>query len=133
MKSSESLQPPYAVPVPASGVRIARPTAADSIVVYSSKKQEVTIALVPETIIRKGQTTLTPADLTVDTRVHVKARFADDVYTAVVVIVQEEDEGEEPPPAATREYEGRVTGATLWTWPSRPATSERSRNSRIAS
>lgn len=93
---------------------VIRTAAADSIVVYSSKKQEVTIALVPETIIRKGQTILTPADLTVDTRVHVKARFSADVYTAVVVIVQEEDEGEgeEPPPAATREYEGRVTGAT---------------------
>lgn len=95
-----------------------RTAAAGSIVVFSSKKQDVTIALVPETIIRKGQTVLTPADLTVDTRVHVKARFANDVYTAVVVIVQDEDEddgegeGEEPPPAVERQYEGRVVSAT---------------------
>ena len=95
---------------------VIRTAAAGSIVVFSSKKQEVTIALAPETVIRKGQTILTPADLTVGTRVHVKARFANDVYTAALVIVQDEDEdegeGEEPPPAAVREYQGRVTGAT---------------------
>jgi hypothetical protein len=89
-----------------------RSAAADSIVVYTSHKQEVTIGLTPETIIRKGQTILTPADLTVDTRVHVKARKANDLYTAVLVIVQDEDDGEDDTPPAVREYEGKVVGAT---------------------
>ena len=92
-----------------------RSAAADSLVVYTSRKEEVTIALTPETIFRKGKTLLTVADLTPDTRVHVKARFAADAYSAVLVIVQNQDDGEgeddgsEPP--AVREYEGRVVSA----------------------
>ena len=90
-----------------------RSATADSIVVYTSKKVEVTIGLTPDTIIRKGQTILTPADLVVDTRVHVKARFADDAYTAILVIVQNEDDGEDDdPPPAVREYEGKVVSFT---------------------
>jgi hypothetical protein len=94
---------------------VIRTAAADSIVVYTSHKQEVTIGLVAGTTIRKGQTALTPADLAVDTRVHVKARLANDVYTAALVIVQDaegEDDDVPPPPAAVREYEGRVVAAT---------------------
>ena len=90
-----------------------RTAAADSIVVYTSHKEEVTIGLAAETVIRKGKTALTPADLTVDTRVHVKARFANDAYTAVLVIVQNpagEGEGETPP--AVREYQGTVVSAS---------------------
>jgi len=90
---------------------VIRSAAADSIVVYTSHKQEVTIGLAAETIIRKGQTILTPADLVVDTRVHVKARFANDLYTAVLVIVQNE-EGEDGVPAVQKEYEGRVVAMT---------------------
>jgi len=89
-----------------------RSAAADSIVVYTSKKEEVTIGLTVDTIIRKGQTILTPADLLVDTRVHVKARFANDVYTAILVIVQNEDDGEDDTPPAVREYEGKVVSLT---------------------
>ncbi|MGZ5444537.1 MAG: DUF5666 domain-containing protein [Thermoanaerobaculia bacterium] len=91
-----------------------RAAAADSIVVYTSHKQEVTIGLTPDTIIRKGQTLLTAADLTVDTRVHVKARFANDAYSAVLVIVQDDDDDEDDDgtPPAVREYEGRVVSAT---------------------
>lgn len=94
---------------------VIRTSAADSIVVFTSHKQEVTVTLAPETIIRKGQTILTPAALTPNTRVHVKARLANNVYTAVLVIVQTEEDGEDgedtPAPAA-REYEGRVVSAT---------------------
>ncbi|HEY0372547.1 MAG TPA: DUF5666 domain-containing protein [Thermoanaerobaculia bacterium] len=94
---------------------VIRTAAADSIVVYTSHKEEVTIGLAAETVIRKGHTSLTPADLTVDTRVHVKARSANDAYTAVLVIVQNQGDGGDddvPPPATVREYEGRVVGAT---------------------
>lgn len=97
---------------------VIRTAAADSIVVYTSHKTEVTVGLVPETLIRKGHTALTAAAaLTVGTRVHVKARLANDLYTAVLVIVQnpgdDEDDGVPPPPPATvREYEGKVVSST---------------------
>lgn len=89
-----------------------RSATADSIVVYTSHKVDVTIALTPDTIIRHGQTILTAADLLVDTRVHVKARLANDAYTAVLVIVQNEDDGEDDTPPAVREYEGKVVSMT---------------------
>jgi uncharacterized lipoprotein NlpE involved in copper resistance len=91
-----------------------RSAAAGSIVVSTSHKEEVTIALGAETTIRHGQTALTAAALTADTRVHVKARRAGEVYTAVLVIVQNrEGEDDTPPPAgAVREYQGRVVAAT---------------------
>lgn len=93
-----------------------RTVAADSIVVYTSHKVEVTIGLAPETIIRKGQTALTAADLTVGTRVHAKARLANDLYTAVLVIVQnpadDEDNGPVQPPGTVREYQGTVVRST---------------------
>ena len=38
VRSSERIEPLYAVPIPASGVRIPRPTAADSIVVYKRER-----------------------------------------------------------------------------------------------
>jgi hypothetical protein len=86
-----------------------RTAAADSIVMFTSKKAEVTIALTPETVIRKGNTTLTAADLAADMRVHVKATQQGELYTAVLVIVQNDGtgDGEGAPPAVT-EYEGTV-------------------------
>ena len=42
VKSSETFEPLYAVPIPASGIRIPRPAAADSVVVY---KRERTLIL----------------------------------------------------------------------------------------
>ena len=42
VRSSETIEPLYAVPIPAAGIRIPRPTAADSIVVY---KRERTLIL----------------------------------------------------------------------------------------
>ncbi|HET8775583.1 MAG TPA: DUF5666 domain-containing protein [Thermoanaerobaculia bacterium] len=96
---------------------VVRTAAADSIVVYTSHKVEVTIGLTPETLIRKGHTALTSAGLTVGTRVHAKARLANDVYTAILVIVQnpgedEDDDVPPPPPATVREYEGKVVSST---------------------
>ena len=91
-----------------------RSVAADSIVVFTSKRVEVTIGLTPDTVIRKGRTLLTAADLLVDMRVHVKARKVGDAYNAAQVIVQEpdddDDDGEDDGPAV-REYEGIVRSA----------------------
>lgn len=92
---------------------VIRTAAADSIVVFTSHKEEVTIGLAADTVIRKGQTAVAAADLTVDTRVHVKARQADGAYTAALVIVQNANGGEDDaPPAAVQEFEGKVTAAT---------------------
>jgi hypothetical protein len=93
---------------------VIRSAAADSIVVFTSHKQEVTIGLTAETTIRKGQTMLAAADLTAGTRVHVKARSASNLYSAVLVIVQNEDDGgeDDPPASAVRQYEGRVVRST---------------------
>lgn len=92
---------------------VIRTASAGSIVVFTSHKEEVTIALAAETTIRHGQTALAVADLTADTRVHVKARLAGELYTAVLVIVQNGGGDDDVPPAgAVREYQGRVVAAT---------------------
>lgn len=92
-------------------------TATDAqIVVYSSHKEEVTIALTADTVIRKGGTVLTPADLLPDTRVHIKAQRTDTGLAAVQVVVQnrgEDDDDGEDNGAAVREYEGLVVSAAI--------------------
>lgn len=62
--------------------------AADSIVVHTSFNTDVTVHLAADTVIRKGQTPVLPADLKVGDRVHVKTTLKDTVYTATEVIVQ---------------------------------------------
>ena len=85
------------------------------ITVLTSKKEEILIGLSEETIIRKGGTVLAPADLKADMRVHVRARKADDKYTAQLIIVQEgedddgEDDEEKP---KLRQYEGTIVSAS---------------------
>ncbi len=65
-----------------------------SIVVSTQSKGDFTVALTSTTIIRKGQTTVAPADLKVGDRVHVKATFSNNTYTAIEVIVQDQgDDG----------------------------------------
>lgn len=95
---------------------VIREAAAEEIVVYTSHKEEVTIGLDATTVIRKGNTTLTPADLLVDWRVHVKAqKNAENKWVALLVIVQNtgEDDGEgEDDAPAVREYEGTVVSAS---------------------
>jgi hypothetical protein len=94
---------------------VIRTAAAGSIVVFTSKKEEVTIGLAAETVIRQGHTLLTSADLTAGTRVHVKTHRANDAYTAILVIVQNDDDGEDGDdgaPPAVREYEGTVVSMT---------------------
>lgn len=94
-----------------------RTASATEIVVATSRGEDVTIALNADTVIRKGNTILTPADLVADTRVHVRARKGEDgSYTALLVLVQreqgEDDGGDDDPPAALRQYEGTIVSAS---------------------
>lgn len=90
---------------------VIRTASAEEIVVFTSHRQEVTIALTADTVIRKGNQILTAADLEAGLHVHVRARTIDDVLTALLVIVQEGDDGEGDPPAL-RQYEGVVSSAS---------------------
>lgn len=72
---------------------------ADELVMFTSHKEEVTIAIDELTIIRKGNQVLTVADLEVDDRIHVKATMKDDVLTALEIKLQnpgedDDDEGQ---------------------------------------
>ena len=91
---------------------VIRTAAAEQIVVFTSHKEEVTIVLGPQTVIRRGNTTLTAADLTVDTRVHVKAQQTEGKWNALLVIVQNDGSGEDDDPPPVREYEGSVVSAS---------------------
>lgn len=95
---------------------VVRSATAEQLVVFTSKQVEVTIALTPETLIRKGKTTLTAADLLVDTRVHVKAQKNNDAYRALLVIVQnqksDDDDSSDDDSSSSREYEGLVRSVT---------------------
>lgn len=94
---------------------------ATSLTVLNSHGEEVTFTLNAATVIRKGKTTLTPADLKPDYRVHVRAADSATGPVALQVIVQNtrggrdggEDDGnggEDRP--AVREYEGTVRSAS---------------------
>lgn len=66
---------------------------ATSITVHDSHGMDDVIAIDPATIIRKGQTPVDAAALTVGTRVHVKVtRAGDGTLTATEVIVQDDSE-----------------------------------------
>lgn len=86
---------------------------ATEIVMNASQQQGVTIALTDQTVIRRGNTPLTAADLLVGMRVHVKAlQTATGGYTAVQIVVQSgDDDGDDDQPAV-REYEGTVLRAS---------------------
>jgi hypothetical protein len=99
---------------------IIRTAGTESIVVYTSHKEEVTIALTEETVIRRGNETLTAADLAVDMRVHVRARRTADGYVAQQIVVQEGEDGDdgeddddaEDDRPIVRQYEGTVVTAS---------------------
>jgi hypothetical protein len=94
-----------------------RSVAADQIVVYTSKKEEVTFVLNATTVIRHGNTLLLPADLLPDMRVHVTAQQVEGNWVSLQVKVQRmpgEDDGDDDgddDDAAVREYEGIVVSA----------------------
>ena len=77
------------------------------------QQQGVTIGLTDQTVIRRGNTVLTAAELLVGMRVHVKAvQTATGGYTAVQIVVQEGDDGGDDDQPAVREYEGTVLSAS---------------------
>lgn len=83
---------------------------AEQLVVLSQRSGEQTVKLTAETILRKGKTPVTPAELLPGVRVHVKAKKVEDAVTAMLVIVQNtngDDSGDDDQPAV-REYEGTV-------------------------
>ncbi len=84
-------------------------------VVVNTAREQVTIALTEATLIRRGGTPLTAADLVAGLRVHVKALKVTDGFTAVQIVVQgddaDDDESDDDRPSV-REYEGTVVSAT---------------------
>ena len=95
---------------------IIRSADAETIVVYTSHKEEVSIGLSDDTVIRRGNETLTAADLVPDMRVHVRARKVDEGFVAQQIVVQgtedddEEDEEEDRP--KLQQYEGLIVSAS---------------------
>lgn len=80
---------------------IVKTASTDTLVVISSHGEEVTIKLDPATIIRHGNTNLTPADLHEGDRVHVKVKVVDGVSVAVEVKLQNPAEDPEEGSNAT--------------------------------
>jgi Domain of unknown function (DUF5666) len=93
---------------------IIQAASATEITLLTSKKEEILIGLSEETVIRKGGTTLEPANLKADMRVHVRARKAGDAYTAQLIIVQEgeDDGGDGEDKPKLRQYEGTIVTAS---------------------
>lgn len=87
------------------------------IVLLTSHREEVVIRLAEETVIRRGNETLQPADLEAGMRVHVRARKSPSSgeLTAQLVIVQgghDDDDDDDDPKPAVREYEGTIVRAS---------------------
>jgi hypothetical protein len=94
---------------------VIRAASAEEITLFTSHQEEVVIGLTAETVIRRGNETLTPADLQPDMRVHVRARRGSEgTFTAQLIIVQndgDDDDGEDDPPAL-RQFEGTIVTAS---------------------
>jgi len=93
-----------------------RTASATEIVVFTSKGVEQAIALTADTLIRKGNRPVLPAELLPDTRVHVKALKSETGFTALLVIVQntgggDDDGGGDDSPEG-KEYEGIVISSS---------------------
>jgi co-chaperonin GroES (HSP10) len=83
---------------------------ATSITVNDASSGPQTAAITPTTVIRKGNTTLTPADLKVGDRVHVKASVGPDgMLTAFEIMLQN---GETTGGGQTKELEGLITAVS---------------------
>ena len=98
---------------------VIRSASAEGIVVYTSHKEEVSIGLADETVIRRGSEILTAADLVPDMRVHVRARRVDEGYVAQQIVVQGDDDdddgdddGDDDERPALRQYEGTIVSAS---------------------
>lgn len=67
-----------------------------SITIHDEHGNDVTLAITPSTIIRKGRTNVKPADLAKGMRVHAKAVMVSGTNTALEIIVQDENTTEPP-------------------------------------
>ena len=84
---------------------------ATSITMNDASSGPQTAAITPTTVIRKGNTTLTPADLKVGDRVHVKASVgADGLLTAYEIMLQ--NDGTPGGGGQTKELEGPITAVS---------------------
>src|SRR5258708_17137653 len=96
---------PASAPPPLSEVEGSITAAsATSITVHDSHGHDVVLALTSTTIIRKGDQTITAADLKVGDQVHVAALSQNNTTTALLVIVQTASD--------EREIEGTITAAS---------------------
>ena len=88
---------------------------ATSLVMLTSHKEEVTIAIDASTVIRKGNTTVAAADLKTGDRVHVKASVKDGTLTATQVVLQgsgsDDDDDSDDKNGSTMTANGLVTAA----------------------
>lgn len=100
---------------------IVKAATATSLTLLNSHGEEVTFVLDAATVIRKGKTILTAADLQPDLRVHVRATEGAAGPIATLVIVQggrggedggDDDGGKDDDPPAVREFEGTVRSAS---------------------
>lgn len=83
------------------------------IVVNDSHKVDVTVTITTDTIIRHGDQTLTPDDLKVGDRVHVKAKVTGTDNVAVVIMLQNDENGDNGQGGQTMTANGRVTGTDV--------------------
>lgn len=96
-------------PVPSQQIEgVIKTAGTDSIVVFDSHQQAVTVALDSSTLIRKGDKTVKAADLKVGDRVHVKALLMDNKLTALIVIVQDAEGDDENGGKNEQQVEGVI-------------------------
>ena len=69
---------------------VIRSAGEESVVVYTSHKEEVSIGLSGDTVIRRGNEPLSAADLVADMRVQVRARKVTEGYVAQQIVAGEE-------------------------------------------
>jgi len=70
-------------------------SSATSITIHDSHGNDVTLAITPKTLVRKGRTNVDPATLAAGTRVHAKALVVDKTDTAIEIIVQDDGSSED--------------------------------------
>lgn len=87
---------------------LVKSASATELVITDSHRGDVTFTLDANTVVRKGDVTVAPADLVAGDRVHVRAnKQADNSYLALLVIVQNTQAQHE-----TSEFEGTVKAIT---------------------
>jgi hypothetical protein len=87
-----------------------RSASATEVVIDTARQAGITVGLTPQTVLRRGATTLTAADLVAGMRVHIKAVQGTDALTAVSLIVQDDADDDELP--TSREFEGTVVSSS---------------------